>query len=60
MGERRRFWQDESEGTLSAGWALTVVTLVVVAVGFSTYLLNDMHMYRYGLFGLAADAGGVG
>ena len=49
--ERRWFWQDESEGTLSPGWALTAVAVVIVAVGMAVYWLNDMHMYRYGLFG---------
>lgn len=60
MAERRWFWQDEYDRTVSAGWALTAVVLVVVGIGLATYWLNDMHMYRYGIFGLTPDAGVLG
>lgn len=51
VGERRWFWQDEYDGTLSPGWALIGVAMVIVVVGAAVYWLNDMHMYRYGLYG---------
>ena len=51
MRSRRWFWQDEYDGTLSPGWALTLVVGGIVAAGLAVYWLNDMHMYGYGLFG---------
>lgn len=48
---RRWFWQDEYDGSVSPGWALTAVASLFVAVGLAVYWLNDMHMDGYGLRG---------
>jgi len=47
----RRFWEDEFTGEISPGWALGLVTAVVIGFGLLVQWVNDMHMYRYGLFG---------
>lgn len=47
-GPRRWPWQDEIDGTLSPGWAITFITAVIVGIGLLVYWLNDAHMYRYG------------
>jgi len=49
--QRRWFWQDEYDGSLSPGWAITLMALVVAILTLGSYWLNDMHMYHYGLFG---------
>ncbi len=48
---RRWFWQDEYDGSSSPGWAIGMITVVLLIVGLGSYWLNDMHMYHYGLFG---------
>ncbi|MGH2797810.1 MAG: hypothetical protein ACRDM0_09120 [Thermoleophilaceae bacterium] len=47
----RKFWRDEYDGSFSPGWAITFVTVLLMAFGLFTYWINDMHMYHYGLFG---------
>lgn len=51
MRPRWRFWQDEYDGSVSPGWALTAIASLVIAAGLAVYWLNDMHMSGYGLFG---------
>lgn len=46
---RRWPWQDEY-GETSPGWVLTLTVSGFVGVGLLVQLLNDMHMYGYGLF----------
>lgn len=48
--KRPWFWQDEHGDGVSPGWAITAIASVLVAVGLLSYWINDMHMYRYGLF----------
>lgn len=47
---RRWPWQDEF-GETSPGWVLAGVASVILAAGLLVQWINDMHMYRYGLFG---------
>lgn len=47
----RKFWREEYDGSLSPGWALVLVTMAFLAFGLLIQWINDMHMYRYGLFG---------
>ncbi|MGH2801350.1 MAG: hypothetical protein ACRDM0_27485 [Thermoleophilaceae bacterium] len=47
----RKFWRDQYDGSFSPGWAITFVTVLLMAFGLFTYWINDMHMYHYGLFG---------
>lgn len=48
---RRWPWQDPYSGEVTAGWAMVGVAALLSAVSLLVYWLNDMHMYRYGLFG---------
>ena len=49
--QRRWFWQDEYEVSLSPGWAIAMITVVLLMVGLGSSWLNDMHIFHYGLFG---------
>lgn len=51
MREPRWPWQDEYDGSVRPGWAITFFVAPVLAFGLLVYWINDMHMYGYGLFG---------
>lgn len=44
-------WQDEYDGSVRPGWAITFSIAPLLVFGLLMYWINDMHMYGYGLFG---------
>lgn len=49
-GPKRFPWQDEYDGSLTPGWAITFLGTAILVVGGLGLWLNDMHMNGYGIF----------
>lgn len=50
MPSRRRFWQDEYRGGISADWVVVGLFIALLIAGAVGFWFNDMYQKRYGIF----------
>lgn len=47
---RRRFWEDEYRGGISADWVIAGLAILILLAGVLGFWFNDMYQNHYGLF----------